>query len=187
MNPVAKAFESPADTTMNPQSWSETLENGSQVTIRTINKDDAGRERDFILRLSPEAKRMRFLGQIGEPSDEFIRSLTDLDFSHDMALIATIEHRGVPVEIGVARYATGEDRSTGECAIAVADDWQHRGLGTLLMHRLIEVARSRGLKKLFSIDDAENIRMRELAEGLGFSRQFDPENPHEVIYNLVLD
>jgi len=166
--------------------WNETLENGTAVMIRPIDTSDAGLERDFIARLSPEARRMRFLGQIGEPSDALIRSLTDLDFSHDMALVATVEHRGVPFEIGVARYATGEDRTVGECAIVVADEWQHRGLGSLLMHRLIDIARSRGLKKLFSVDDPANTKMRQLAAELGFTRDFDPDNPHEVTHNLIL-
>lgn len=167
--------------------WTETLDNGTVVTIRAIRPQDAGLERDFIKSLSPEARRMRFLGQIGEPSDALIERLTDLDFNHDMALIATVEHAGRAVEIGVSRYATGDDRSIGECAVAVADDWQHRGLGTLLMRRLIEVARARGLKRLVSIDDPENVKMRELARDLGFERHFDPDNPHEVTHTLRLD
>jgi GNAT superfamily N-acetyltransferase len=164
--------------------WNETLANGTAVIVRAIRKEDAGIERDFIVNLSPEARRMRFLGQINEPSDALIKSLTDLDFSHDMALIATVEHQGKPVEIGVSRYATGEDRSVGEFAVAVADDWQHRGLGTLLMHRLIEVARARGMKRLFSVDDPENEKMRDLARDLGMQRHFDADNPHEVTHSL---
>ncbi|MFZ1392046.1 MAG: GNAT family N-acetyltransferase [Dokdonella sp.] len=166
--------------------WHETLDNGTPVVVRAISPDDAGRERDFIKRLSPEARRMRFLGQVNDPSGAMIRSLTDLDFSRDMALVAIIEHEGEPVEIGVSRYATGEDRGVGECAVVVADDWQHRGLGSLLMRRLIEVARARGMRQLFSVDDPENTKMRELATELGFSRHFDPDNPHEVVHRLDL-
>lgn len=166
--------------------WNETLDNGTNLLIRAISKDDVELERDFIERMSPEARRMRFLGQINAPSDELLKSLTDLDFDREMALVATIDHHGTEVEIGVSRYATGAEHTVGECAITVADDWQHRGIGTLLMHRLIEVARARGLKRLFSIDDPENDKMKELAEDLGFTRHFDPENPHEVVHSLDL-
>ncbi|SFN60556.1 GNAT family N-acetyltransferase [Dokdonella immobilis] len=185
MNRTEAASPSVRDSA-DPYCWRETLDNGTQITIRAIRTEDGPLEREFIAGLSPETRRMRFLGQIGEPSDDLIRSLTDLDFSHDMALIATVEQRGQTVEVGVSRYATGEDRSVGECAIVVADDWQHRGIGTLLMQRLIEVARGRGMKRLFSIDDSENARMRELAEELGFKRHFDPGNPHEVVHSLDL-
>ncbi|HMM66488.1 MAG TPA: GNAT family N-acetyltransferase [Dokdonella sp.] len=166
--------------------WDEKLSDGTAVTIRAIRHEDAALEREFIERLSPEARRMRFLAQISEPSEQMIDRLTNLDFSHDMALIAIVKQQGQATEVGVARYATGADRTIGECAIAVTDDWQHRGLGTLLMNRLIEVARARGLVKLVSMDDAGNSKMRELAKDLGFQRTFDPENPHEVEHSLVL-
>jgi len=47
-------------------------------------------ERDFIRKLSPESRwmRMRFPGQIGDPSDSLVRRLTDLDYWHDMAFVA---------------------------------------------------------------------------------------------------
>ncbi|MGB0132728.1 N-acetyltransferase family protein [Dokdonella sp.] len=166
--------------------WEEKLTDGTAVTIRAVRKEDATLEREFITRLSPEARRMRFLCQISQPSDQLIDSLTNLDFSHDMALIAIVKEQGKAVEVGVSRYATGADRSIGECAIAVADEWQHRGLGTLLMQRLVEVARERGLVKLVSMDDAGNSKMRQLANDLGFQRIADPNNPHEVEHSLVL-
>ena len=185
MNDILKPLDPFARQTDMPF-WEEKLDNGAAVTIRAIRREDAGLERDFINRLAPEARRMRFLCQINEPSDALIESLTNLDFSHDMALIALVEHEGKAYEIGVSRYATGADRTIGDCAVTVADDWQHRGLGSLLMNRLIEVARARGVKKLVSIDDPGNFKMRVMAEDLGFTRKFDPENPHEVDYSLTL-
>lgn len=166
--------------------WQDKLADGTRVTIRAIRKEDAALEREFIKHLSPEARRMRFLAQINEPSDQLIDSLTNLDFSHDMALIAIVEQQGKAVEVGVSRYATGADRTVGECAVAVTDDWQHRGLGTLLMRRLIEIARARGLVKLVSMDDAGNSKMRELARDLGFQRKSSPGDPHEVEHSLML-
>lgn len=178
LDPFARQAEMPF--------WEEKLTDGTAVTIRAIRKEDAALEREFIKHLSPDARRMRFLCQINEPSEKLIDSLTNLDFSHDMALIAIVEHEGKAIEVGVSRYATGADRTIGESAIAVTDAWQHRGLGSLLMQRLIEVARARGLVKLISMDDAGNSKMRDLAKDLGFQRTYDPNNPHEVEHSLVL-
>ncbi|MBL0164437.1 MAG: N-acetyltransferase [Xanthomonadales bacterium] len=166
--------------------WNETLANGTNLLIRAISKDDVELERTFINGMSPESRHMRFLAQISAPSDELLKRLTDLDFDREMALVATIDQHGTEVEIGVSRYATADDREVGECAVTVADDWQHRGVGTLLMRRLIEVARARGIKKLYSLDDPENVKMQELAEELGFTRHFDPQNPHEVTHSFDL-
>ncbi len=74
--------------------WVQTLSDGSQVFIRALMKQDAELERDFIRLLSPESRRLRFLGQIGEPSDALIRSLTDLDYRHEVAFIAVAYHGG---------------------------------------------------------------------------------------------
>lgn len=71
-----------------------TLLDGSEVTIRALRKGDAWLERDFIHGLSPESRWMRFLGQIGEPSESLIRKLTELDYQHDMAFIALSREGG---------------------------------------------------------------------------------------------
>src|SRR5690606_34210374 len=164
--------------------WRETLADGTAVTIRAIRKEDAELERNFIGRLSDEARRMRFHGQIKEPSDALIRQLTDLDFDQEMALIALVDENGRELEVGVSRYAKGDQHNHGECAVTVADDWQRRGLGSLLMRRLIEVARARGMTRLSSTDVPDNEKMKQLARDLGFTRHFDAGNPREVVHSL---
>ncbi|HEY0179997.1 MAG TPA: GNAT family N-acetyltransferase, partial [Dokdonella sp.] len=57
-------------------SWTDMLHDGTRVSIRPIRADDAALEKAFIEHLSPESRRLRFLGSIGEPSAALIRSLT---------------------------------------------------------------------------------------------------------------
>lgn len=166
--------------------WSATLKDGTHVLIRPIHKEDAVIERAFLKRLSPESRRLRFLGQLGEPSDELIRNLTDIDYRRDMAFVALVHRDGEKREIGVARYGTSVDGKNCECAVTVGDEWQNRGLGTLLMQHLIDVARSRGVQSMMSIDEADNTGMRDLAKFLGFSRKRDPDDPTLVIHTLKL-
>ncbi len=163
-----------------------TLLDGSEVTIRALRKEDAELERDFIHTLSPESRWMRFLGQIGESSDSLIRKLTELDYRHDMAFIALSREGGTAREVGVSRYSLAPDGQSCECAITVADAWQGKGLGTVLMRDLIDIARRRGIRSMFSIDANENERMRELARDLGFKREQDPDDPTRVIHQLTL-
>lgn len=163
-----------------------TLLDGSEVTIRALRKEDAELERDFIRDLSPESRWMRFLGQIGEPSDSLIRKLTELDYQHDMAFIALSREGGTAHEVGVSRYSLAPGGQSCECAVTVADAWQGKGLGTVLMRDLIDIARKRGIRAMFSIDANENERMRELARDLGFKRERDPDDPTRVIHRLML-
>lgn len=165
--------------------WHETLRDGSRVLIRPIGKKDAALERAFIERLSPTSREYRFLGQM-KASDDMVKRLTEIDYRRDMAFVALRHEEGEKREIGVSRFCLGDDGTSCECAVAVSDEWQGRGLGHLLMRHLIEVARQRGIKRMFSIDSAGNRQMRDLAASLGFEHKVDHDYPSEVIYSLDL-
>ena len=165
--------------------WHDKLRDGTLVLIRPIGKDDGALERAFIERLSPESREYRFLGQVAI-SDDLVRELTELDYQRDMAFIALRHDAGEKREIGVSRFCVSKDGVTCECAVAVSDEWQDKGLGTLLMRHLIEVARQRGIKRMISIDVAENAGMRNLAKSLGFDRKICDDYPSEVIHTLDL-
>ncbi len=166
--------------------WTEKLRDGTHVLVRPIHKSDAAIERTFIERLSPESRHFRFLGYFKSPSDELVKRLTDIDYQRDMAFIALVHDTGEKKEVGVSRYSVAPDGTSCECAVAVADEWHGRGLGALLMRHLIEVARSRGIKKMRSMDSSDNLGMRDLAAYLGFKRQTDPEDARQVLYTLSL-
>lgn len=165
--------------------WHDKLRDGTSVLIRPIGKDDGALERAFIEGLSPESREYRFLGQVAV-SDDLVRELTNLDYQRDMAFIALRHDAGEKREIGVSRFCVSKDGESCECAVVVSDEWQDKGLGTLLMRHLIEVARQRGIKRMISIDMAENAGMRHLAKSLGFARTIYDEYPSEVLHTLDL-
>jgi GNAT superfamily N-acetyltransferase len=166
--------------------WSETLRDGTRVSIRPISKADVDRERGFIEALSPQSRRYRFLGQIGEPSPQLLAQLTDIDYVHDAAFAAIASADAQGPFIGVGRFNATSDGMSCECAVAVLDEWQHRGLGTILMKHLMQVARARGISYMYSLDAADNGAMAELADHLGFDRRADRDDPSLVVHSLWL-
>ena len=90
-----------------------------------------------------------------------------------------------PAFVGVARYITNPDRESAEFAVVVADAWQGRGVGWLLMQKLIEYGRRRGLSRLEGAVLRTNANMRRFTEGLGFVTHDDPNEPEQV--TMVLD
>ncbi|WP_226661513.1 GNAT family N-acetyltransferase [Microbulbifer aggregans] len=164
----------------------EKLRNGQVVTIRPMNRADIDLEREFITNLSPESRHFRFLGGVGAPSETLLQQLTDIDHDQREAFIATTEQESGELEIGVARYALEPAGKAAECAVVIADDWQKQGLGTLLLNRLIESARARGIENLYSIDSAANSRLREVARNMGWDCRTDPEDHTQVIYTRDL-
>ncbi|MGN7916061.1 N-acetyltransferase family protein [Lysobacter sp. 22409] len=165
--------------------WSDTLRDGRQVTIRPIAASDGAAEREFIERLSDQSRRFRFLGQTRRPSDAFIRQLTDIDYTHDVAF-AAFDSADEGRIVGVSRYSTAQDGSQCECAVTVDDEWQNKGLGAVLMKHLIQVAKLRGIHRMYSVDSAENRQMHELAAYLGFRTVTDPDDASQVIHELTL-
>jgi L-amino acid N-acyltransferase YncA len=72
--------------------------------------------------------------------------------------------------VGVVRSVrtTGAARSA-EVAIAVADSWQHSGLGSLLLARIVARARQAGLRALIAMTLSENNVAARLAQAHGFT------------------
>jgi acetyltransferase len=95
-----------------------------------------------------------------------------------MALVAVEEKEGVEREVAVCRYVRLPDERACEYAIVVADEWQGRGLGRLMMERLVAVARSRGLKEMVGWVLPENRAMLRMMASLGFDCKADPEDRH---------
>jgi GNAT superfamily N-acetyltransferase len=166
--------------------WSETLRDQSHVLIRPITPQDKEAERAFIEGLSAQARRYRFLGAVRSPSEALIEQFTNIDYIHEVAFVAVTPDDGRQQIVGVSRYSTDESGLNCECAVTVSDEWQNKGLGTLLMQHLIEVARARGIRTMNSIDSAENVQMRDLAAHLGFHTRVDPDDAAQVIHELEL-
>ncbi|TPG73838.1 GNAT family N-acetyltransferase [Pseudomonas arsenicoxydans] len=167
------------------QCWIEALKDGRHVLIRPLEEKDREREYAFIKRLSPESRHMRFLAQISEPGTAMLNQLMDTDNKNRVAYIALVHENGQLIEIGISRYsATGEHEC--ECAVTVADDWKHLGLGALLMEHLIKTARKNDFRQMYSVDAASNAPMRDLAKALGFDTHNDPDDTRQVIHRLYL-
>ena len=145
------------------------------VTVRPIRPEDIDLETEFAGKLSGETRYNRFLGAGVKLTPALLEKFTRIDFSRDMALIASTTVEGVETAIGVARYARLADGVTCEFAITIADAWQGRGIGKRLLAMLIDSARAHGVKRLIGEVLATNAPMLKLAFSLGFRVHFHPE------------
>ena len=68
----------------------------------------------------------------------------------------------------------------------VDDAWQGKGLGSLMMRRLVEVARASGLAEMVGWVLGENSSMLKMMSRLGFEVAVDPEDPHLRRVTLAL-
>jgi acetyltransferase len=112
--------------------------------------------------------RFRFQSALKSLTPAMLARFTQIDYDREMALLAVIEEQGREREIAVARYITMPDGKTCEYAIVIADAWQGRGLGRILMSAIIETARARGLETMVGWVLASNTAMLGLCAELGF-------------------
>jgi len=84
------------------------------------------------------------------------------------------QHEGTA--LGIAHFFADPDRQSAEYAIAVRSDWQGRGIGHLLMTRLIGIARQRGVGELVGEVLRETRLMLEMCRALGFTIAPDPDD-----------
>jgi acetyltransferase len=157
-----------------------TLRDGTAVTLRPIRPADAGIEQAFVHNLSDESRYYRFMDSMRELSPKMLSHFTEVDYDRHMALIAVNERDGTETQVGVARYVVGGDGTTCEFAIAIADDWQRKGLGTLLLQALMSAARAAGVRVMHGDVLAGNQRMLQLTARLGFRARFDAGDPRQM-------
>ena len=153
-----------------------TLRNGTSVHIRLVTPEDKELLRTGFERLSPESRYARFLAPKASLSDDELRYLCALDQEQHFAIGAIRDaDGGESVGLGIARFIRLADLPhTAEAAIAVADEVQHQGLGTLLFLRLVAAAAERGIERFRCEVLATNASMVALIA------QIDPERSIEV-------
>jgi N-acetylglutamate synthase-like GNAT family acetyltransferase len=119
------------------------------ITIRALRNGETSVVQAVFDRLGPRSRLLRFGGakNVLLPSD--LEQLARIDANRH-ALVAVAD--GEP--IGIARLV--RDGDTAEVAFAVADEWQGRGVGTVLVDRLAADARAAGIRQLVATVSGSN-------------------------------
>jgi GNAT superfamily N-acetyltransferase len=147
------------------------LRDGGFVHIRAIRPDDKQRLLDAFHRLSGRSVYLRFFGSKQDLSQKELTELTEIDFVRHVALVVTLWENGEERIIGVGRYIVMErpwPTRHAEIALAVADEHQGRGIGTILLEDLVSIARAGGISGFEADVLAENRKMLDIFSHSGF-------------------
>ena len=148
------------------------LRDGTEVALRPIRPEDEPLVHDLAEHMTPEDLRLRFFVPVQGISHELAARLTQIDYDREMAIV--VQHHGTV--LGIARYFADPDRLSAEYAVAVRTDWKGRGVGYLLMNRLIAVAGERGIGELVGEVLRENGPMLAMCRELGFAVAADRDD-----------
>jgi RimJ/RimL family protein N-acetyltransferase len=169
---------------MTPATYSarEQLRDGRPIEIRALRPSDEAGMLDAINHTNAESLRRRFFVTKRAFSDKEKAFFMNADFVKHVALVAEIETDGRRTIIGGGRYIVTEPGGA-EIAFVVIDDYQGKGIGTLLMRHLAVIGRTAGLKELIADVLPENAAMRKVFSKFGFEarRGLDPQVVHLVL------
>ena len=161
------------------------LRDGTRVLLRPVVPEDKDRFVDGFSRLSPESRYRRFMAPIDELDPELLAYFTEVDYVDHFAYVALLADEPGQPGVAVARYVRlPEDPEAAEAAVTVVDDYQGRGLGTLLVEALGAVALENGIKRFTGYLLVENRPMLDLLEEMGARAEFEAPGLYRVEVDL---
>ena len=165
------------------------MKSGPEVVIRPIRPEDELLLVKFHESLSEESVYLRYFHMARlstRVAHERLLRKCFIDYDREMALVAELteaEDQNVSI-LGVARISRLPSSQEAELAVVVADKYQHQGLGSELIRRLVEIARIEKIKRLVAEFHSENSAIRHLAQhgGATVQRTSDP-----TCFRVLLD
>ncbi len=132
--------------------------------LRPIRPDDGQRLASFHDHLSDRSCYLRFFSLHPHLSPAEVERFTHVDYEDRLALVAVLDDS----IIGVGRYDRRPESDIAEVAFVVADDYQHHGIGSLLLDELVSAARARGIRTFVADTLHENHPMLDVFFHSGF-------------------
>jgi ribosomal protein S18 acetylase RimI-like enzyme len=148
------------------------LKEGTKVHLRPIAPEDEPLLHEAVAAMSERTVYFRFFSPLKRMSDALAHRLAVVDYNDRFALVATTHKPGSKERIvGVARYDHAAHTDMAEVAVAVIDEFQRRGLGSVLLAELARVARTHGIRTFQLIVLPENREMLGLLRKMGWIHQ----------------
>ena len=168
-----------------------TVKDGTQLTIRPLRKEDQHALHEYFSRL-PEDDRMYLKDDVTDP--EVIKNwIYDLDYDVALPLVAIDKDR-IVANATLKYNPVGWRKHQGEIRVTVDPPYREKGLSTLLIENIIDIAQSMGLEQLTAeiaptLDEAyflfEKLGFKEAAVLKDFIR--DQEGKYDDMVVMIRD
>ncbi len=157
-----------------------------ELLLRPIEPGDVAAMQRCFTRLSPEDIRRRFLHAMSELPAPMAQRLCRINTAIETAYVLMDESERPAEMRGVGRIYVDEATDSAEFSVLVEQDWSRLGLGALLMQRLVDDCRHRGIAELWGYVLLENRPMLQLCRDLGFTQRMMPDEPGTAQITLKL-
>lgn len=141
-----------------------TVAGGQPIHFRPIRPTDERLLKEIFYSHSEETILQRYFSNLRHLPHEQVQKMVTLDYHNEMALIGLVSDEGTERIACVGRYSRTAQADTAEFTITVRDELQGKGLGKLLLTRLIQVARENGVAYFTARFRADNERFRTMLQ-----------------------
>ncbi|QCO02579.1 bifunctional acetate--CoA ligase family protein/GNAT family N-acetyltransferase [Azospirillum argentinense] len=165
-----------------------TIKDGRQFLVRPILPEDEPLVHHMVANQTQEDLRLRFFAPLKRLSHQAAARLTQMDYDREMGLVAVgpDPETGDTIMYGVVRITADPDNLRAEYAVMVRSDMKGQGLGYQLMNKILDYARSRGIKEVYGEVLRENTSMLGMCRALGFIRKENLDEPGVVEVRIEL-
>ena len=113
-----------------------------------------------------------------------VQRLANIDYRKDIAIVGVVPGVSEDEIVAIAQYFLDPDGQSAEVAFLVQDEWQSKGMGTLLLDYISKVASQRGVKKFIAKVLPNNKAMLSVFYNSGYkvNTEFDGEVYHIDYY-----
>lgn len=167
----ADQIEMPVYTPVYPEELEEwiTLKDEQKVFLRPLRLTDESGLRDMFYRLSPESVHYRFFQVIKSMPHDRLQASLRVDYEADMALVILKDATPDAPVLAVAHYSRNPRTNFADAAFLVQDDWQCKGIGTILMQRMMDHAKHHGIAGITADVLVQNQGMLRVFHKCGYT------------------
>jgi RimJ/RimL family protein N-acetyltransferase/acyl CoA:acetate/3-ketoacid CoA transferase beta subunit len=162
----------------------DTLRDGTEIFFRPVKPTDEASLSEMLYSLSPTSVRTRYMSQTMRFPHKDLQKQTNIDYERNLAIVGTVPGVSEEQVVAIAQYFLDPKTQFAEVAFVVQDEWQQKGMGTLLLQYITQIARQRGIKQFYAKVLPINKAMLSVFYNSGFqvNTEFDGD-----VYNISYD
>jgi len=147
------------------------------VTFRPAKLVDERRIQEHFYHLEKKDVVSRFFNERTHFLRDDVEVMSQIDYKRNLTIIALVGEMGFDTVVGIGSYYLEPSTNMAEVAFSVSKGYQSMGFGRILIRKLAEAARDRGIKGLFAITSTGNTKMVKLFKTLPYkiTSEFDED------------
>ncbi len=158
----------------------KTTKSGLEIFLRPVKISDESLLKDFVYSLSDKSLYFRFSSKRKDMPHERLQELMAIDNTKGLLLLAVTRREESEQVVGIGQYHLSENDYSAEFAFAIRENYQNKGIGTVLLSYLIYIARKNGLLSFACTVHMDNRPAVFLLKKMGFVVEATEEGFYEL-------